>query len=52
VIRLVGALLSEPNDDWLLQRRYLSVASMALTPAEPDTPPDTEEVIAELNAVA
>ena len=50
VIRLVGALLSEQNDEWLMQRRYLSVESMALTLAEPDTPPDTEEVIAELNA--
>jgi putative transposase len=52
VIRLVGALLSEQNDEWLVQRRYLSVESMALILAEPvgAEPAQAEEVLAELQA--
>src|SRR5207237_5501764 len=38
VIRLVGALLSEQNDEWLVQRPCLSVESMALILAEPTDP--------------
>ena len=38
MIRLAGALLSEQNDEWLVQRRYLSVESMALILAEPADP--------------
>ncbi|MGB8877286.1 MAG: IS256 family transposase [Solirubrobacteraceae bacterium] len=43
VIRLAGALLSEQNDEWLVQRRYLSVESMALILAEPSPPEQPSE---------
>ena len=56
VIRLAGALLSEQNDEWLVQRRYLSAESMALILAATHEPensleqqPDREEAVA-LNA--
>jgi putative transposase len=56
VIRLAGALLSEQNDEWLVQRRYLSAESMALILAGTsgpenslDQPPDQQEAVA-LNA--
>ena len=38
VIRLAGALLFEQNDEWLVQRRYLSAESMALILAGPTDP--------------
>lgn len=44
VIRLAGALLSEQNDESLVQRRYLPVESMALlATAEPEQPVEPKE---------
>lgn len=40
VIRLCGALLLEQNDEWLVQRRYLSAESLAVVLAEPESSTD------------
>ena len=50
VIRLAGALLLEQNDEWLVQRRYLSAESMALVLAEPTGPTVEAEEVARLAA--
>src|SRR5690348_17646243 len=50
VIRLAGALLLEQNDEWLVQRRYLSAESMALVLTEPSDPAADVEQVARLAA--
>jgi putative transposase len=50
VIRLAGALLLEQNDEWLVQRRYLSAESMALVLTEPTDPAVDAEEVARLAA--
>jgi putative transposase len=50
VVRLAGALLLEQNDEWLVQRRYLSAESMALVLTEPSDPAVDAEEVARLAA--
>jgi transposase-like protein len=42
IIRLIGAVLLEQNDEWLLQCRYMQIEGMAeLTPPLIDDKPTT-----------
>jgi transposase-like protein len=50
VIRLAGALLLEQNDEWLVQRRYLSAESLAVVLTDPEPVPDN--VVEELPVAA
>jgi putative transposase len=51
-IRLVGALLIEQNDEWLVNRRYLSAESMTLilSAAQTEEAMTTGKEVIELNA--
>jgi len=47
IVRLIGAVLLEANDEWALQHRYMQTEAMAKL-----TPPLTDAVPAQISTVA
>src|SRR5207244_6205337 len=43
IVRLVGAVLAEQNDEWAVARRYMSAESIGNALAEPTPEPDAQQ---------